>query len=976
MKKQLKKTGKSIGKSISILMSITMVMGLCMVPASLTKAAGKGYDIFITKVGLYKSEGKNMVYAEYCNGGDVDADTDFTMTFQVDSGSKITARAEADGLKPHETKRVSAVVSQTIENSKKYEIMAVADVQDDIRANNNRTSFRKIQVSEPGTIKPIETTPKPTEKPTETPTETPTTTPVQDFKAEIVALGGYSATAEAGDEITITAVVQNTGGVDIPAGTGLDVDISIDGNKVNTVRLTQAIPANACATVETKWTATIGGHELAATMDGSSISKKLNVTRKINRNFTETSGVDLVVTDVGYYNETTGTYNSDIKEGDHIRFIAYGANAGSDKGPDNTKYGISFRVNDAGIGQATWCDNYINKPGMPAGSTYDFLANGGDGDKAYWEAVNGTATVKAIIDDQNLIGESNEDNNEKTVTINVPNTVSSVVTDTPDAVSGASERLGEVTGLAVTKATEKRITISWMAASGASSYNIYRNGEYIGSTIEMSYVDSGTFRAGQEYTYTVKAVQYKAESSGETVPATPEAEQLEVKAYPVPNGLTTSSGITMTADGENVGVFRTRVSETHSWTNSSWESDLFSNVAIFDYEGGDAEVKITVSNKNVTSVSVRPVKKGLTATIEHQGSDSVITINMPEGKQGQYDIDLNNTAGHDDQIYLFTKEITEAPANVWKTIKSGELVEGHIEVPDDQTLYIEGGGRLEGYVHMGHNSKLIGRGVITQTTYGAWSGWRRTNPLSIGYEPLGKGTVGGEDYGRNNVDIEGISILDSTGWALNVRNSHDVRIKDVNIMTARANGDGITVQSSYNVTIDGCFLRTYDDSIVIKNYDNINAHDIKVTDCTIWTDLAQTLEIGWETDMSGTSGRDEAGLKNNDPKIYNVFYKDIYVLHNYHKPVLSIHNGDNVPIYHIAYKNIYIEHKEGAGDGMAGVIDRRIENHSAESWTTNWHDNGYIDDIWYYNVSDMTTGSGTGSNIHTNDYVADEFLGW
>ena len=43
-------------------------------------------------------------------------------------------------------------------------------------------------------------------------------------------------------------------------------------------------------------------------------------------------------------------------------------------------------------------------------------------------------------------------------------------------------------------------------------------------------------------------------------------------------------------------------------------------------------------------------------------------------------------------------------------------------------------------------------------------------------------------------------------------------IDGVKIITARPNGDGITVQSSRNVTVSNSFVRTWDDSLVVKNY--------------------------------------------------------------------------------------------------------------------------------------------------------------
>ena len=315
-------------------------------------------------------------------------------------------------------------------------------------------------------------------------------------------------------------------------------------------------------------------------------------------------------------------------------------------------------------------------------------------------------------------------------------------------------------------------------------------------------------------------------------------------------------------------------------------------------------------------------------------------------------------------------------------------------VPEGKILWIEGGAVLNGYVHCMNNSKIIGRGIITQNNWGPWGGNNRRNPVSVGYEPVyydgntpknnGKG---GTELGSSNVQVIGISILDPTGWAVNIRNSNNVLFKDVNVVSARSNGDGITIQSSYNVFLDGCFVRSSDDSIVVKNYDNINAHDIRVEDCTVWNDIAQCLEIGYETDMGGAgSSRCEAGYKNEDAKIYNVLFKNIDVVHRFHKGVATIHNGDNIPIYHIAYDGVYVDHKakgtDNGGDGNDIDIEAYAVNRSDLSWTHNWHDvsGNTISDVWYTNVNveggNATVGNVQITDAHWGQTISDDFLSW
>lgn len=75
----------------------------------------------------------------------------------------------------------------------------------------------------------------------------------------------------------------------------------------------------------------------------------------------------------------------------------------------------------------------------------------------------------------------------------------------------------------------------------------------------------------------------------------------------------------------------------------------------------------------------------------------------------------------------------------------------------------------------------------------------------------------------------------------------------------------------------------------------------------IWTDLAQSLEIGYET----------VGEVMEDIK-----FKNITVLHNFHKPVLSIHNSNNANVKNVTYENITVDDASmGKGDGYSAVIE-------------------------------------------------------
>ncbi len=161
--------------------------------------------------------------------------------------------------------------------------------------------------------------------------------------------------------------------------------------------------------------------------------------------------------------------------------------------------------------------------------------------------------------------------------------------------------------------------------------------------------------------------------------------------------------------------------------------------------------------------------------------------------------------------------------------------------------------------------------------------------------------------------VSDIIQLNSNAWVFNSLNTTDEVIDNIRIISARPNGDGITLQSCNNITVQNCFVRSWDDSMVVKNYAG-DTNNITFKDSQIWTDLAQSMEIGYETNKG----------KKENAVISKITFENITVLNNFHKPVISIHNADDATISDITYKNITVENlQSGSGDGdkMPYLID-------------------------------------------------------
>ena len=197
-----------------------------------------------------------------------------------------------------------------------------------------------------------------------------------------------------------------------------------------------------------------------------------------------------------------------------------------------------------------------------------------------------------------------------------------------------------------------------------------------------------------------------------------------------------------------------------------------------------------------------------------------------------------------------------------------------------------------------------------------------------------------------NVTVEDVIVANSNCWNVNSYSCRDVIMNNVKVISGRQNGDGFTFQSCTNHTVTNCFARTWDDSLVIKNYSG-STKGITFRNCQIWTDLAQSMEIGYETDKGLTL----------DPEISQVLFEDITVLYNFHKPVISIHNSDDAFVHDITYRNITVENAFMQGDNGNNkeLIEMTLQN---SSWSTVRDEFGNIDNVLIDGLTVVNTADG------------------
>ena len=376
---------------------------------------------------------------------------------------------------------------------------------------------------------------------------------------------------------------------------------------------------------------------------------------------------------------------------------------------------------------------------------------------------------------------------------------------------------------------------------------------------------------------------------------------------------------TIKVNGQECYVYDTNVNLSRSW-NPDYQPELSRTpITYFDFEG-EVEIEVTVPKIELEQVTVSPLSYEIEPEIDAENHTVTFTVTEPD----TYTVLFNDSPER--AVHIFANPLEENVPDLEDEnvvyIGPGEWDKGTIVLEEGQTLYIAGGAVVYGRVlaEGANDITIMGRGIIDGSKF---PGWKAQAPF-----------VSLEINACSNVNVKDIIVLNPNCWVCQGYETEDMVIDGLKIISCRPNGDGISLQSCRNVDVKNSFVRSWDDSLVVKNYYR-NSNNISFTNMQLWTDFAQSMEVGYETNK----GRME------DSSIKDIVFEDICVLHNYHKPVISIHNGDDAVVSDITFRNITVEDAQmGSGDGdvMPYLIDLNIAQ--SGSWSST-EDRGTIENV-------------------------------
>lgn len=402
-----------------------------------------------------------------------------------------------------------------------------------------------------------------------------------------------------------------------------------------------------------------------------------------------------------------------------------------------------------------------------------------------------------------------------------------------------------------------------------------------------------------------------------------------VRVYDIPEGVDTYEGAEVYIDGQLIPVYSVLVNTSQSWTNIETSYQRVSNgVCLLELDG-----TVTVTVKPNTQINYSSVIRPASAKITPIANIADNELTFTFSSAGEYVLEVNGDEY--DAIHFFISDYDDS--NGAEDLEGYEDYENVIifeaglhtaetseYIADDNTVtltsntlvYLEDGAVVRAQFNAtdAENVTIAGRGVMEGSVF---------NRQEKKFTPM--------NFTRcTNVTVQQVSVLDPAGGGISISWTTDSKIVDVKIITSRSNGDGIRVQSDQNILIEGCFIRTWDDTVVVKNFARTDSEtreitwgttdNIVVQNCTLWTDLAQTMELGYET-LGENFG--------------NVTFDNITVLHAKHNAVISIHNANQAEIKDIKFTNITIEEAETPSSSI-GIIDFQV------LYSSNWsEDQGY-----------------------------------
>ena len=417
------------------------------------------------------------------------------------------------------------------------------------------------------------------------------------------------------------------------------------------------------------------------------------------------------------------------------------------------------------------------------------------------------------------------------------------------------------------------------------------------------------------------------------------AMNTKVQTWPIPFTEMRSKVYAVEVEGVKVPVWLARVREAINSTAGGWTHMLSGPTDWASFARFDAVYPVTVTVKVSTpfaTAEILPRSAGVKATVEGN------TVRFRMGEPRHLTLLLDDRDEH--PLHLFCREMeTDVPSPDDPNLiyfGPGEHWVNTITPKSGQTVYLHGGAIVRGTIPEGAPAS-VGTGVLKLVSF-------RMKPIVniAGVENVtvrGRGILDGTclphpgtsliSISRSkNIRLEGVMLRNSPGWQLPISQSQDVTVENLACLSGRVNGDGVNCVESTRIRVRRTFVRSQDDSFVVKTMSPDHpAKDIVYEQCVAWNDLGYAFGVSYETRSD----------------ISDVTFRDCDVLYGRNWP-LGIHVSDGGTIGPIRFERIGVHYPRSSFDPQIGREAIKMEVVKDE-WG---HDEqrGHIRDVTFRNI--------------------------
>lgn len=339
----------------------------------------------------------------------------------------------------------------------------------------------------------------------------------------------------------------------------------------------------------------------------------------------------------------------------------------------------------------------------------------------------------------------------------------------------------------------------------------------------------------------------------------------QVVTWQPPEGFASDKYYQIKVNGISVPVFDTPIA----------------SYAVFDFSG-DANVEVNTMY-DVRWVDIRPLRWGLKPNYT---GDNSFSFNLKE--PANLSLELNGRIRQQPLFIFAGKPETNRPSKTDKNViwfEGGKLYKDvKLELHDNQTVYIEGGAVIQGYIFAKgkKNIRICGRGILDGSL-------NKTDPT------CDNRFIDLRDC--ENISIENINLHNATTWQVALFHCNKTKISGIHIVSESGSDDGMDICRCTNVVIDNVFAHTKDDCVAIKSQGDYPATDptdnILVKNCVFWNSIwGNGIEIGFELYSA---------------EVKNIRFENIDVIHVEDGATFSIHNAGQAHVHDVVFENIRVE---------------------------------------------------------------------